>query len=111
MKKETVIQRLASIKHQLTEFGVSSLALFGSTVRGENTPRSDIDILEYFILHPGERIDILVDFADGQETYTNYLTVCEILQQTFKRYKVDIVTKNGLSPYIGPAILDEAQYV
>ena len=97
MKKETVIQRLASIKHQLTEFGVSSLALFGSTVRGENTPRSDIDIL--------------VDFADGQETYTNYLTVCEILQQTFKRYKVDIVTKNGLSPNIGPAILDEAQYV
>ena len=97
MKKETVIQRLASIKHQLTEFGVSSLALFGSTVREENTPRSDIDIL--------------VDFADGQETYTNYLTVCEILQQTFKRYKVDIVTKNGLSPYIGPAILDEAQYV
>ena len=97
MKKETVIQRLASIKHQLTEFGVSSLALFGSTVRGENTPRRDIDIL--------------VDFADGQETYTNYLTVCEILQQTFKRYKVDIVTKNGLSPYIGPAILDEAQYV
>ena len=97
MKKETVIQRLASIKHQLTEFGVSSLALLGSTVRGENTPRSDIDIL--------------VDFADGQETYTNYLTVCEILQQTFKRYKVDIVTKNGLSPYIGPAILDEAQYV
>lgn len=97
MKKETVIQRLASIKHQLTEFGVSSLALFGSTVRGENTPQSDIDIL--------------VDFADGQETYTNYLTVCEILQQTFKRYKVDIVTKNGLSPYIGPAILDEAQYV
>lgn len=97
MKKETVIQRLSSIKHQLTEFGVSSLALFGSTVRGENTPRSDIDIL--------------VDFADGQETYTNYLTVCEILQQTFKRYKVDIVTKNGLSPYIGPAILDEAQYV
>ena len=86
MKKETVIQRLASIKHQLTEFGVSSLTLFGSTVRGENTPRSDIDIL--------------VDFADGQETYTNYLTVCEILQQTFKRYKVDIVTKNGLSPYI-----------
>ena len=97
MKKETVIQRLASIKHQLTEFGVSSLALFGSTVRGENTPRSDIDIL--------------VDFADGHETYTNNLTVGEILQQTFKRYKVDIVTKNGLSPYIGPAILDEAQYV
>lgn len=97
MKKDTVLHRLSLVKTRLEEFGVSSLGLFGSTVRDENTPNSDIDIL--------------IDFADGQETYTNYLSVCELLQQTFRRNKLDIITKKGLSPYIGQTILKEAQYV
>lgn len=97
MKKDTVLHRLSLVKTRLEEFGVSSLGLFGSTVRDENTPNSDIDIL--------------IDFADGQETYTNYLSVCELLQQTFRRNKLDVITKKGLSPYIGQTILKEAQYV
>ena len=97
MKRATVLHRLSLVKARLEEFGVSSVGLFGSTVREENTPSSDIDIL--------------IDFADGQETYTNYLSVCELLQQTFSRNKLDVITKKGLSPYIGQTILNEAQYV
>ena len=34
-----------------------------------------------------------------------------ILRFFLKMEKVEIVTKNGLSPYIGPKILNEVMYV
>ncbi len=77
--------------------GVSQLGLFGSTVRGENTPNSDIDIL--------------LDFESGKETYLNFISACQILEDNFKRHKVDVVTRKGLSPYIGQTILREVEYV
>lgn len=97
MNKQTVTRRLNTVKHQLLEYGVTRLGLFGSTVRGENTKDSDIDIL--------------LDFEDHKETYINFITVCNILQSQFKRSKLDIVTYKGLSPYIGKTILNEVEYV
>ena len=97
MKKSTVIKRLISLKGQLSSVGVSQLGLFGSTVRGENTAKSDIDIL--------------IDFNAGQETYPNFLGACQILEEHFKRNKLDVVTRKGLSPYIGQIILREVEYV
>ena len=75
----------------------TQLGLFGSTVRGENTPSSDIDVL--------------IDFMDGKETYVNFMSACQILEDGFDGTKVDVVTKKGLSPYIGKTILNEVEYV
>lgn len=97
MNKKTVLKRLSSLKAPLLAVGVSQLGLFGSTVRGENTPKSDIDIL--------------IDFNSGQETYLNFMDACNILQDAFGKIKIDVVTKKGLSPYIGKAILNEVEYV
>jgi len=97
MKKNTVLSRLSQTKKSLEDFGVTSIGLFGSTVREENTKDSDIDII--------------VDFAEGKETYRNFLSVCETLQSIFKSKKLDVVTRKGLSPYFGDTILNEAQYV
>lgn len=97
MKKKSVLSRLAGLKAPLMAVGVCKLGLFGSTVRGENTPKSDIDIL--------------LDFSAGQETYSNFLNACQILENSFKRYKLDVVTHKGLSPYIGQSILREVEYV
>ena len=97
MKKSSVLKRLHSLKDQLGAVGVSQLGLFGSTVRGENTLNSDIDIL--------------LDFKAGQETYPNFLIACQILEDNFKRKKLDVVTRKGLSPYIGQTILKEVEYV
>ena len=97
MKKSTVLKRLQSLKSQLSSVGVIQLGLFGSTVRGENTSKSDIDIL--------------LDFNVGQETYPNFLNACQILENSFKRNKLDVVTRKGLSPYIGQTILGEVEYV
>jgi len=97
MNKKAVLKRLSSLKAPLLAVGVSQLGLFGSTVRGENTPKSDIDIL--------------IDFNSGQETYLNFMDACSILQDAFGKIKIDVVTKKGLSPYIGKAILNEVEYV
>ena len=97
MKKSSVIRRLHSLKGPLSTSGVSQLGLFGSTVREENTAKSDIDIL--------------LDFKAGQETYPNFLVACQILEDNFKRNKLDVVTRKGLSPYIGKTILNEVEYV
>ena len=45
MKKQTVLRKLAELKTPLLQYGVTKLGLFGSTVRGENKPGSDIDVL------------------------------------------------------------------
>ena len=97
MNKKTVIKRLSSLKSPLMAVGVCQLGLFGSTVRGENTPKSDIDIL--------------IDFSAGEETYLNYINACSLLQDAFGNIKLDVVTKKGLSPYIGETILNEVEYV
>ena len=36
---------------------------------------------------------------------------CAILQNAFGKIKLDVVTKKGLSPYIGETILNEVEYV
>ena len=69
----------------------------GSVARGDVDRNSDIDIL--------------VDFEPEKENYDNYMAVYDILEHLFKNEKVEIVTKNGLSPYIGPKILNEVMYV
>ncbi len=97
MERTYVLNQLSMIKGKLSDYGVSSIGLFGSTVRNENRPDSDIDIL--------------VDFTDGNETYDNFMSVCDLLQSTFKCSKLDVVTKKGLSPYIGKTILNETRYV
>ncbi len=45
MRREEVVARLAQHRDELTALGVKSLALFGSTARGEARPESDVDLL------------------------------------------------------------------
>ena len=70
---------------------------WGSSVHNEQTPSSDINIL--------------IDFHPEKETFQNYMAVCDMLEDLFKRHKIDIVTVKGLSPYIGQQILNEVEYV
>jgi predicted nucleotidyltransferase len=76
--------------------GVRSLGLFGSFVRGEQTPSSDVDVL--------------VEFADGMHTFDNFMDLSLLLEDALGR-SVDLVTHESLSPYIGPHILREVEHV
>lgn len=95
--KEQIVKTIMSNKPELLRFGIRNIGLFGSYARGEQTKTSDIDIL--------------IDFEPDKENYDNYMAVYDIIEQLFLNEKVEIVTKNGLSPYIGPRILNEVLYV
>lgn len=71
--------------------GVKRIALFGSVVRGEDTPRSDIDIL--VTLKPRSERPPLGLFK--------WIGLEEELSEKLSR-KVDLISEDGLSPYIRP---------
>ncbi len=95
--KIEIIEQLRACKTELNTFGVAKIGLFGSVVRNEAADNSDIDIL--------------VDFENDKETYFNFLSVCNLLEKIFINQKLDIVSEKGLSPFIGPYILKEVEYV
>jgi predicted nucleotidyltransferase len=95
--KEQIISTILSHKTQLTKLGIREIGLFGSYVRNENTPASDIDLL--------------IDFEKEKETFDNFMATCDLLESLFADEKIEVVTKKGLSPYIGPKILEEVEYV
>jgi len=94
--KEDILNCLLQQKERLAELGVVSIGLYGSFVRGEQTPSSDIDIL--------------VEFAHDKHTFDNFMELSFLLEDLLGR-KVDMVTPEGLSPYIGPHILREVERV
>jgi uncharacterized protein len=52
-EKELIIQKLTAIKPLLSkEYHISSLALFGSVARDEQTQKSDVDLLVDFSTTP-----------------------------------------------------------
>jgi predicted nucleotidyltransferase len=95
--KTFILTTLRNHKSELTRLGIQNIGLFGSYVREEQSSKSDIDIL--------------VDFAPDKENFDNYMAVYDYFEMLFKNEKVELVTRNGLSPYIGPKILKEVIYV
>lgn len=94
--KEEIIERLRRISSELRELGVERLGLFGSFARDEQRDDSDVDIL--------------VEFAPGRKNFDNFMNLNFKLEDVLQRH-VEVVTRESLSPYIGPHILEEAEYV
>jgi hypothetical protein len=95
--KEYILSKIKDKKSEFSELGIKHIGLFGSYVRDEQSENSDIDIL--------------LDFDPEKENYDNYMAAYDLIELLFKNEKVEVVTKNGLSPYIGPKILGEVLYV
>jgi predicted nucleotidyltransferase len=72
--------------------GVTHIRVFGSVVRGESRPGSDLDLL--VDLEPGRSILDLIAVKQDLEDF---------LGRT-----VDVVTERSLSPYFREAVLKEA---
>jgi len=94
--KEYILSEIKQHKRELQELGIVRIGLFGSYVREEQSENSDIDIL--------------IEFEPEKENFDNYMSVYDLLENLFRNEKVEIVTKNGLSPYIGTQILKEVKY-
>lgn len=84
---------LLAAETEIRQLGVRRLALFGSVVRGEARPDSDVDLL--------------VEFAPGQKTFDRFMALVDLLERILG-HSVELVTIEALSPFIGPHILAEA---
>jgi uncharacterized protein len=96
LTKHEVVVRLQRAREQIEAFGVRRLALFGSVVRGQARPDSDVDIL--------------VQFHPDSKTLDNFMSLCFLLEDLLE-HRVELVTTESLSPFIGPHILREAEDV
>jgi predicted nucleotidyltransferase len=72
--------------------GVERVRVFGSVARGESTPRSDVDLL--IRLKP-------------RHGFSDFMAFCEEAERVLGR-RVDVVTEDGLSPYLRDRVLAEA---
>jgi predicted nucleotidyltransferase len=77
------------------EHSVTSLEIFGSFVRGEASPSSDLDLLVEF-----EQTPTLFSFIRLENELSELLGI-----------RVDLVMRNGLKPALGARILAEAEAV
>ena len=93
--KDQVLTLLREQQPELRRFGVKRCGVFGSFVRNEPRDQSDVDIL--------------VEFEPGQKTFDHFMQLAFFLEDLFGR-KVDLITTESLSPYIGPHILREVEY-
>lgn len=96
MKRSRALQLLTQSKPALAaRYGVTRLALFGSTVRDTARPDSDIDILVAF---------------DGPATSERYFGVQFYLEDLLG-HPVDLVTEKALRTELRPCVEKEAVHV
>jgi len=96
MYGQEIITKLRENEAALRARGVTHAALFGSRARGDNRPDSDIDIM------------IEVDPAAPVGVY-EYVALKDYIAGLFDG-PVDVVSRDGLKPYIRPAATVDAVY-
>jgi predicted nucleotidyltransferase len=94
--KAQLLSLLQEHHHHIHTFGVRRLGLFGSFIREQQGCESDVDML--------------VEFEPGRKTFDAFMQLAFFLEALFGR-RVELVTPESLSPYIGPHILREMEYV
>ena len=93
MKRTQALDILQKLKPELVKrFGITRLALFGSTVRDEAREDSDIDIIVSF---------------DGPATSKQYFGVQFLLEDELGQ-SIDLVTEKALRPELKTFIENEA---
>jgi uncharacterized protein len=85
-EQRQIIRRVAA-KH-----GALQVRLFGSLARGEASPESDIDLL----------------VVKGPNTSPWFPAGLSLELEELLGRKIDVVTENGLSPYLRETVLHEA---
>ena len=94
--KQELLHLIHAHEQQIQNYGVKQLGIFGSFVRDEVKQSSDVDFL--------------IEFYPEKKNFDNFIELAFYLQDLLGR-KVEIVTPQSLSKYIGPYILKEVEYV
>ncbi|ABS54894.1 DNA polymerase, beta domain protein region [Methanoregula boonei 6A8] len=95
--KSPVFMRLGHAVPSLrSRFGVKRIGIFGSFARSEEKRTSDVDIL--------------VEFADGQATFDNFMQLVYFLEDLLGR-KVDLLTVGSIDKYIRSRVEREVIWI
>ena len=86
-----VAVNVEGIRRFCERYGVRELSLFGSVVRSDFGPDSDIDVL--------------VEFAAGRAPSLFSFLDLQVELQTLLGRRVDLVSKRGLNPHLRDRIL------
>lgn len=92
MNKENLFKKIISL---IKKHGAKKIAVFGSYARGEEKPKSDIDILVEF----SERKSLL-DLVGIEQELSDTLGI-----------KVDLLTEKSISPYLIGRIKKEMKVI
>lgn len=90
---EDIRTRLAAHQDAIRRLRVKHLALFGSFSRGEAHDTSDVDFL--------------VEFEAGAKTFDAFMDLTFLLEELLG-HPVELVTREALSQYTGPYLLEQA---
>ncbi len=93
LTSKQILKILQRNRNLLKKYSVKRIGLFGSLARDEAANNSDIDLL--------------VDFEE--KSFDNFIELAFELERIFNR-KVDLLTEQGISPYMLPYIKNEVQW-
>lgn len=93
MLLEQLHQMKVPLNNLAHQYGARHLRVFGSVVRGQETPESDVDFV--------------VEFPRGYDLFLQRLPLTQQLAALLNR-RVDLVPEHELSPYIRQQVLHEA---
>jgi predicted nucleotidyltransferase len=94
--KAELINLLMKHREKILSFGIERIGIFGSFSRDEMTLESDVDFY--------------VEFKKDFKKYDNFMDLAFYLKELTGR-EIELVTSDSLSPYLGPTILKEVDYV
>ncbi len=86
---EEIKKKIISI---LIKHGIKKILVFGSYARNEATPKSDLDLI--------------VEFPEGTSLLDHVGIEIELSEAL--NMKIDLLSQNGISPYIKNQVLKEA---
>jgi len=86
---EEIKKKIISV---LVKHGIKKILVFGSYARNEATPKSDLDLI--------------VEFPEGTSLLDHVGIEIELSEAL--NMKIDLLSRNGISPYIKNQVLKEA---
>jgi uncharacterized protein len=91
--RDEILKALEANRDTIRSFGARRIGLFGSYVRGESTPASDLDFVVEF----------------DRKSFDAYMGLKEFLEDLFQ-CPVDLVMSDAIKPRLRASIMGEAVY-
>lgn len=95
-RKEKFHKVVLENRKYLQKLGIILIGIFGSVVRNEDRKESDYDIL--------------VEFDKDKKSLKTFTALCDLFEDHLGA-NFELITKESLSPYLRPYILEEVEYV